>query len=378
MIELYPILDACCGCGACADICPKVAITMQRKDGFDYPVVDYNLCVECGLCKRVCAFQKAKISESNCIEAYACKNSDSVRMRSSSGGIFTAASDCVLNMGGVIYGACFDEAMVLRHARATDTAGRNSMRGSKYIQSSTAGIFRQVKQDLENGSHVLFTGTPCQVTALKSFLGREYEHLVCVDIICHGVPSPEVWEQFVQYIENKYSGKLTDYAFRNKAVSWRRYSPTATFADGSVVGENDHTGSFIELFRYDVCLRPSCTSCRYTSLHREGDLTIGDFWGIENVFPQLDDGKGVSSVMVNTEKGVTFLRQLQADLDLTPCTQDQIALKQPNMFQPSRYSNKAEPFQRDYRSTPFPAVLRKYTRVGLKRRIIDVIKRLRG
>lgn len=376
MIELFSIPHACCGCGACADICPKEAITIQRKDGFDYPVVNQNLCVGCGRCKSVCTFQKEKVYESNCIAAYACKSRDSVRMCSSSGGVFTAVSDFVLNMGGVVYGASFDEAMVLKHTRTTDTAGRDSMRGSKYIQSSTVGVFRSVMQDLRDDKYVLFTGTPCQVAALKSFLGREYDHLVCVDIICHGVPSPEVWERFVQYIEKKYSGQLTDYAFRNKTVAWRRYSPTATFADGRMVGENDHTGSFIELFRYDVCLRPSCTSCRYASVHREGDLTIGDFWGIENVFPQLDDNKGVSALMVNTEKGVAFLRQLQADLELIPCTQEQIATKQPNMFHPSRYSNKAAHFQRDYRKIPFPAVLRKYTRVGFKRRIIDEIKRI--
>ncbi len=378
MIELFNSPEACCGCAACADICPKGAITIQRKNGFDYPVIDQNLCVQCGMCKKVCAFQKEKITESNCIKAYACKNSESVRMHSSSGGIFTAASDCVLNKGGVVYGACFDEAMVLRHTRATDAIGRDAMCGSKYIQSRTVGIFRRVKQDLDDNEYVLFSGTPCQVASLKSYLGKEYDNLICVDIICHGVPSPEVWGRFAAFIQSKYNGRMVDYSFRNKEVAWRRYSPVVTFEDGTVIGENDYTGSFIELFRYDVCLRPSCTACRYTSLHREGDLTIGDFWGIENVFPQMDDNKGVSSVMVNTQKGAAFLGEIQSKLELNACTQEQIAAKQPNMFRPSQYSNKAESFRNDYKSIPFPDVLKKYTRVGMKRRIIDAVKRIRG
>ena len=374
-MEVFHNPKECCGCGACAAVCPKGAITMVRKDGFDYPRVDDALCVDCGLCKKVCAFQKEKITESNCIAAYACKHKEDIRMHSSSGGIFTALSDKTLTAGGVVYGAAFDSAMVLRHTRAENAAQRDAMRGSKYIQSSMDGIYQQVKADLKENIPVLFTGTPCQVAALKAYLGKPYENLLTVDVICHGVPSPEVWEQFVAYLNEKYSGQLVDYAFRNKAVSWRRYSPVARFADGRTVGENDHTGAFVELFRYDVCMRPACTVCPYASHHRQGDLTIGDFWGIEDVLPQLDDGKGVSSVMVNSEKGAQVLESLTG-VELTACTQAQIAARQPNLSRPSQFSNKAEAFQRDWRTMEFTKVLKKYTRVGFKRRVIDVIKKI--
>ena len=270
-MEVFHNPKECCGCGACAAICPKGAITMVRKDGFDYPQVDDALCVDCGLCKKVCAFQKEKITESNCIAAYACRNKEDIRMQSSSGGIFTALSDKTLGADGVVYGAAFDSAMVLRHTRAADARQRDVMRGSKYIQSSMDGIYQQVKADLKEDIPVLFTGTPCQVAALKAYLGKPYEKLLTVDVICHGVPSPEVWEQFVAYLNEKYSGQLVDYAFRNKAVSWRRYSPVARFADGRTIGENDHTGAFVELFRYDVCMRPACTVCPFASHHRQGD-----------------------------------------------------------------------------------------------------------
>jgi len=295
-------------------------------------------------------------------------------MHSSSGGIFTAMSDYVLEQGGAVYGACFDSEMVLRHMRATTASQRDAMRGSKYIQSSTVGIFLRVKQDLKEGIPVMFTGTPCQVAALKAFVGKDWDNLICVDIICHGVPSPEIWHKFVSYIEEKYNGKLVNYSFRNKAVSWKRYSPIAFFSDGRIIGENNYTQSFIELFRYDVCLRPSCTSCRYASLYREGDITIGDFWGIEVMFPLLDDGKGVSAVMVNTDKGRTYIRKIQNSLELTSCTQLQIAEKQPNMSRPSQYSNKALGFKHDYQTQQFAYVLKKYTRIGIKRRILDFVK----
>ena len=376
MPELFQNPAQCCGCGACADICPKDAINMVRRDGFDYPQVDKSRCVNCGLCKKVCAFQWEKTTESNCIAAYACKNSEQVRMQSSSGGIFTALSDWVLESGGTVYGACFDTAMVLRHTRATTEQQRDAMRGSKYIQSTLAGIYRQLKTDLKEGLPVLFTGTPCQVAALKAFLGETHKNLLTVDVICHGVPSPDVWEHFVAYINRKYNGQMTDYAFRNKAVSWRRYSPKVRFADGRQVEENDHTGAFIELFRYDVCMRPSCTGCRYASVHREGDITIGDFWGIENVLPQLDDVKGVSAVMVNSEKGEVALRAVESGLELAPCTQEQIAARQPNLSRPSQFSNKAEAFQRDIKTMDFSAILKKYTRVGMKRRVIDLMKKV--
>lgn len=376
MPTLFENPTQCCGCGACADICPKDAISMIFREGFSYPEINKLLCIECGLCTGVCAFGQQKITESNCIHAYACKVEDAVRMKSSSGGIFTALSDHVLKRGGVVYGAAFDSGMVLRHARATTAQERDVMRGSKYIQSDTSGSYHQVKEDLKEGRQVLFTGTPCQIAALKAFLKKDYENLLLVDIICHGVPSPEIWAQFVSYLNEKYNAQVTDYSFRNKQVSWRQYSATVKLSDGRCIGENNHTGSFIELFRYDVCMRPSCTVCRYASHHREGDITIGDFWGIENVLPELDDNKGVSSVMVNSLKGEAILEQIKGHMTLAECTQDQIAARQPNLSRPSQPSNKAVPFQADWKVLPFRKLLRKYTRVGMKRRVIDFIKKL--
>ena len=378
MPNLCELEASCCGCSACADVCPKNAISMAEKDGFLYPQVDSSKCVDCKLCEKVCSFKGEKITGSNCLKAFAAKACDDVRMSSSSGGVFTVLSDLILSQGGVVYGAVYKESMRVCHTCANSKELRDKMRGSKYIQSDLSGIYRQVAEDLKAKKKVLFVGVPCQVSALKSFLKCDYNNLYTADLVCHGVPSNEVWQKFVKCINEKYNKTLIDYSFRNKQVSWRRYSPKLTFSDGTVVGENNLTASFIELFRYDVSLRPSCTECRYSSDHREGDFTMGDFWGIENLVPEMDDGKGVSALMINSFKAEELFGAMKEQLLLHECTVENIMARQPNMSRPSKPSVKAQEFKNDLQNLPFDKVLKKYTRVGLKRRMIDSVKKLLG
>ncbi len=375
METVYQSVAHCCGCALCAHVCPKDAITMQDINGFSYPVIDKARCIDCGLCAKKCPFSREKQTESNCLSAYAVKHNDALVVQSSSsGGIFTAVSNHILENGGAVIGADFDNEMNVVHVVATTTAQRDRLRGSKYVQSNTRGVYAAIQELLSNNTPVLFTGTPCQAAAVREAFPKA-EQLYIIDIICHGVPSPAVWKQYVAFIEQHYKKKLCYYSFRDKAVSgWRKYSANLTFADGSHVTHNDITGSFIELFRYDVCLRHSCTNCRFTSKHREGDLTIGDFWGIESVLPQISDNKGVSAVMVNTEKGRQLFEAVQSQITAIPCSQEDIAAGQPNLSRSSKHSNKAAPFQADYAALPFKKVLKKYTRVGLKRRLIDAVK----
>lgn len=375
MDTVYRDLTDCCGCALCASVCPKNAITMQRSNGFLYPVIDQSLCVDCGLCAKKCPFGREKQEDSNCLDAYAVKHTDEqVVQNSSSGGVFTAVSDYILSQGGAVIGADFDEDMNVVHVVANTPEKRDRLRGSKYIQSDTTGVYDAIRHLLNDGVPVLFTGVPCQAAGVREAFPNE-EKLYIMDIICHGVPNPLVWKQYVAFIEKKYGKKLTYYSFRDKAISgWRKYSAKLTFEDGSQVAHNDVTGSFIELFRYDVCLRPSCTRCRFTSKQRVGDMTIGDFWGIENVMPEISDNKGISAVMVNTEKGRALFEAIKPHITAYPCSQDDIAARQPNLSRPSQYSNKAAAFQADLAALPFEAVLKKYTRVGLKRRLIDLVK----
>lgn len=379
MDSVFSLPENCCGCALCEDVCPKNAITMVEKEGFLYPSINQKLCVDCGLCAKKCPFKDEKKIESNCLEAYAVKHKNSeVVVNSSSGGIFTALSDRILSLGGFVIGADFDSDMNVHHIAVSTSEERDRMRGSKYIQSNSDGIYKEIKKLLNEDKYVLFTGTPCQAAAVRKAF-PDQKRLYIVDIICHGVPSAEVWKKYVAFVEKKYGKKLSFFSFRDKSVSgWRGYSAKLTFDDKTELSHNDITGSFIELFRYDVCLRPSCTKCSFTSTNRPGDITIGDFWGIENVLPEVSDNKGVSAVMINTEKGKQLFEEIREDIKAYPCSQADIAKRQPNLSAPSSHSNKAEAFQKDLKGMPFNKVLKKYTRVGVKRRIIDKIKKVIG
>ena len=371
MDKVYNSYCDCCGCAKCQSVCPTKAITMRFLNGHYYPVVIKDLCIDCKKCANQCDF---KLKATNTpISAYAVKHNQTVRMKSSSGGVFTALSDYILQNGGKVYGADFDENMHLRHTSADNTVKRDRMRGTKYIQSDMSGVYNQIKADLQNNLQVLFVGTPCQVNAVKGFIG-ENEKLYTADLICHGVPSPELWKNFIKYIEEKLNQKATFFSFRNKDIAWRKYSGRVTFSDGSILENTNLLNAYAELFSYDLTLRASCEACPFASISRVGDITLGDFWGIENVLPQIDDNKGVSAVLINTEKGEKLFSLSKGELELYEVTSNQVAARQPNLSKPSHASVKALEFKNDLNTLTFEKVLKKYTRVGMKRRIKDFIK----
>lgn len=315
----------------------------------------------------------SKVYKTKPISAYAVKHNENVRMKSSSGGMFTALSDIILQNGGKIYGADFDENMHLRHTSATTPAQRDRMRGAKYIQSDMSGVYEKIQTDLQNGIPVLFVGTPCQVNAVKTFIGQN-EYLYTADLICHGVPSSEVWEKYIKYIEKKYNKKATYFSFRNKDIAWRKYSGRVTFSDGTVMANTKLLNAYCELFRYDLSLRKACENCPFADISRVGDITLGDFWGIENIMPEIDDNKGVSAVLVNTQKGEKLFEGVRSGLEVYEVTAEQISARQPNLKGPSKRSVKAEAFEKDFNTLPFEKVLKKYTNVGIKRQIISLLK----
>ena len=307
------------------------------------------------------------------LAAYAVKHSTDVRMKSSSGGMFTALSDYILQNGGKIYGAAFDENMHLRHVAASTPQERDRMRGAKYIQSDISGVFDQIRTDLENNLPILFVGTPCQVSAIKKTVGNN-NNLYTADLICHGAPNPAVWEKYINYLQKKYGKKATDFSFRNKDIAWRKYSGKITFEDGTVMANNNLLNAYCELFSYDLIMRDACEKCPFANLSRVGDITIGDFWGIENVLPKIDDNAGVSAVLINSENGQKLFNLVKTNLEVFEVTATDIQRKQPNLKNPSKASTKAAQFKADFNTLPFKKVLKKYTRVGLRRRLIDLIK----
>lgn len=317
--------------------------------------------------------------ENNCIKkAYAVKNNDlETRLNSSSGGVFSLCASYILEKGGAVYGADFDKDMNLYHKRATKISDIARMRGAKYIKSDISSALKQITEDLNADIPILFTGTPCQISAVKK-IAQKYKsnQLYTLDLICHGTPSTKVWNDYIKFIEKYYNKKVCFFKFRDKEKAWREYKTKTYFADGTTIGHNNITGSFIELFRYDVCINPACTKCRFANTERVGDITIGDFWGIENVHPELDDNKGVSAIIVNTQKGEFLFDKISNNCTHKECSIESIIINQPNLQRPSQPSNKAKAFSKDYKTLSFDKVLKKYTRVGLKRRIIDFAKKM--
>ena len=301
----------CCGCEACVQTCPKKCIDYkQDEEGFSYPKVDESLCISCGLCEKVCPvlhpyeerIQKKALSAINM--------DDGVRMSSSSGGIFTLLAEKTIDDGGVVFGARFDEhwQVVIDVAKTKEAV--KTFRGSKYLQARIGDSFLRCKQYLDAGRKVLFSGTPCQVSALRHFLRKDYENLLAVDFICHGVPSPLVWKSYLNEVVVTGSRAVKDIQFRNKSRGWKLYSLAIEYNKDSqsiAVSSPFKENIYMKAFLKNLILRPSCHSCPAKCGKSHSDITVADFWGIEVVNPKMDDDQGTSLVLINTDKGASSL-----------------------------------------------------------------------
>lgn len=307
-------------------------------------------------------------------KVYAVKHKDeSTRTASRSGGVFTALSDYALSNGGVVYGCVLTEDFTAVHIRAENEAERNRMRGSKYIQSKLGDTFRNVQNDLNAGKHVLFSGTSCQVAGLKYFLGKEHDNLFCVDIVCHGVPSPLVWKKYLRWQEQKNHGKkVIKVDFRNKKqFGWRDHIETLWFDNGTSISSQ----IFKNLFYGHTILRPSCYECPYKAVMHPGDITIADYWGIEKAAPEFDDNKGVSLVLINNEVGERAL-QLVKDNLVWKNTKLEDSM-QPPLKAPFPKPANREQFWIDFRNKTFEYIAKKYARYGLKNNIKKVFRKIK-
>ena len=333
MIRINDPAD-CCGCTACASICNHDAITMEPDAlGFLYPKVDESKCVECGLCEKVCAFNDNYDKSLNLPrpDAYAARHKDMDEvMKSRSGAAFVAISDYILEHGGIVYGAGYKDHFRVAHKRATTKVERDEFRGSKYVQSDLTGVFRMVKQDLKNGLTVLFSGTPCQTSGLNSYVGKKLrENLVLIDIVCHGVPGPYIWRDYLAYLEKKQGDTITMVNFRDKEVfGWKAHRETFKFRmRGAKM-------NFTYVFYQHIMFRHSCGKCHFCNTTRPSDITIADFWGWQKTDPNINkDDKGVSLVLVNTPKGREIFEAVKDKLDTIPAELENCL--QPNLQHPS-------------------------------------------
>lgn len=352
MNKLFERKMDCYGCRACEDICPKNAIQMEADEqGFSYPAVDQELCVSCGLCTKACQIGKTSEVRTNAaVRCLGVKNHDTIRLISSSGGIYTAISEYVLSAGGLCVGAAYDEEMQVTHAFAATREERDRFRGSKYVQSNMGGIYRQIQKYLSAERSVLFTGTPCQCAALKLYLKTtktDTNNLFVMDLVCHGAPSPGIWKEYVRVLEKEMGAKMVDYTFRNKEVGWRNYNIKAWFENGKTCTGGAKGRVFAKLFSADVMLRPSCYYCPYASLTRCTDVTIGDFWGIEQIDGAFSDNKGISMLLINTRKGAALWEACQANVE--SCKEYSVTqLTQPQLFGPTDHGYDYDKFWKAY------------------------------
>ena len=309
--------ENCCGCGACEQRCPKHCIRMlEDEEGFLYPHVDTSLCIDCGLCEKVCPVINQNDSRQP-LNVYAAINTnEEIRLQSSSGGIFTILAEKVIENGGVIFGAKWDKSSwIVVHDYTETLEGIAAFRSSKYLQSRIADTFVKVEYFLKQGRQVLFSGTPCQIAGLNHFLRKNYDNLVTCEIFCHSVPSPKVWQLYLREQLSNLNWKYSDIShigFRDKKTGWRDYHIAIMNKNGSLFDTPASINPYMRGFLAGLYDRPSCHACPAKKLKSGSDLTIGDFWGIQNVLPEIDDNKGTSAVLVNTTKGRNFLNLISA------------------------------------------------------------------
>lgn len=331
----------CTGCAACVKVCPVGCISMEAdEEGFLYPKIDSDRCIGCNKCRDICKKSESELTEQKNRTAFvAYSRDDEGRRNSSSGGLFGELSGQVIKLGGSVCGAVFDDDWNVKHLCADTKAETDLMRGSKYVQSTTESCYVEIKEKLEKGETVYFSGTPCQVDGLLAFLNKDYANLITQDIICHGVPSPKIWKEYVK-THRKESGIKSIY-FRDKTYGWRYFSMDIETENGRYIRRADED-IFIRLFLDNVILRPSCYFCKHKHLHRKADITIADCWG--GSFGMSDDDKGLSLVFVNSEKGQRLFDSIKNNLIFKEIPIDRACSAQGMMTKSVPYNQNRELF----------------------------------
>ncbi len=332
----------CTGCGACYNICPQNSITMEGNEfGFYKPVISKDKCVNCGLCNKVCPinYKSKNLMEPN---AFALLNKDEIRAKSSSGGAFSAFADYILEKNGIIYGVIWDESIQAIHYRAKNSNELEKIHGSKYVQSNTKHTYKLAKNDLDDGKLVLYSGTPCQIAGLKSYLGQEYDNLLTIDIICHGTQSPLFLERFKNnFLQNKPNEKILNINFRSKKTPWGlgHYTTEITTDKKNYVIKNCYYTEFM-----DMTLNECCINCYYAGIPRIGDITIGDFWGVDEYNSKLNDKKGTSVVLLNSYIGNSIFNTIKKQYITEELPLDMVIKHNPNIIKPTAEHKRRKEF----------------------------------
>lgn len=378
IIDLLNKHYKCTGCRMCAQICPLNAIDMkENEEGFLEPIINKEKCIKCGLCfKRCPQLNEIKIGEKvNSPKAFAVKNKNlEEQKKSSSGGIFSVLAKYVLENNGVVYGASFDEKFKLEHIRIDKKEDLYKLRGSKYLQSNTKNTFELAKKDLNNGVKVLYVGTPCQIAGLKNYLGKDYEDLLLVDLVCHGVPSQKLFDKYLTWLKEKNNSSIIEYEFRNKEKNSWGLNLKVKFESGKERYIPANLDPYYKAFLNGSTYRECCYNCKYAKTERVGDITIADYWGIEKEHPKFYDKNGVSAVIINTNAGFRIFESIKSKIQYINTDIEKVKVKNKNLQGPTTRNNVRDEAYKDIDIKKF----KKYSKQNLKfkKDIRDIIKNL--
>lgn len=367
--------NSCTGCSACAQICSKRSISMVAdSEGFLYPQIDASTCIDCSICSEICPvvnnINSHKIPRLP-IKVFGSWHLDpQIRNASSSGGVFSAIANKVLSNKGVVFGAAFDDTFSLKHTFIEDPADLFKLRGAKYLQSDINNTFMQVQSFLDCNKMVLFSGTPCQVAGLKSFLNQERANLITCDFVCAGVPSPIVFQKYRRYLECKYGAPTRQISFRDKSRGWKQTSICWTFQNGTTYSRRLYDDPYGIGFGNFLYHRPCCHECIFHNFMNKGDITLGDFWGVGIRRQDLDDDLGTSLVLINSQKGVDIFKECSDKLHFAECDLDHAMIGNPRLCSSPKPSSERSYFFHDVEAMPFDSIIAKYMHKTLLRRVI--------
>ncbi|OUM20302.1 Coenzyme F420 hydrogenase/dehydrogenase, beta subunit C-terminal domain [Butyricicoccus porcorum] len=359
----------CCGCEACMNACPNGCITMRAdKEGFLYPEIEKQRCMDCGLCERVCPVIQVSADIPFEQNAYVVQIKDEkIRRESTSGGSFSAIAEYVLSRNGIVFGASYDRNFKVLHTKAESRSEMSKFRNSKYVQSDTGTTFRQVQQSLEEGRWVCYSGTPCQIEGLKAFLRKEYEKLITVDVVCRAVPSPLVWGKYVEMQKEKFGSDISNIMFRDKYYGYKYSTMTVKDRTGkSVYAFGIDTDPMLRAFFSNICDRPSCYDCKFKKRYRVSDFTIWDCYPVYDFDKALDDDKGTTRVLVHTEKGNTVFNEIRENLRYTVVSPDKLTKGFREMFESVEENAERTAFFADASRMSGKALFNKYYPETLK------------
>lgn len=368
----------CSGCTACANICPRDAITMKYdSEGFMYPHVEEDKCINCGLCSKICPVLN-KLPLENVDEfpiVYASYNiNQSIRKKSSSGGIFYLLAKKILEKGGIIVGASYDTDFSVFHEIIDSMSNLEKLMGSKYAQSELRNVYKIIKDNLKEGKEVLFSGTSCQVAGLKSYLRKEYDNLWCIDLICMGIPSNKIWRDYIDNFYNK--GKIKNINFKDKTYGWDCFSIKVNYEEKEDI-QVGRLNNYMQLFFKGINIRPICYECPFRGKHRYSDLTLSDCWGIENFAQELNDNLGTSSVMIHSKKGMELFNSIKEELKHKRITFEQATGNNKYALTTLKENTDREKFFEEYGKIEFKKLVKKYAKMPMKYKIRVKVSQLK-